>query len=561
MKTQILNNDISQKILSILTSHFGELPADQVLAGGSIASAYFEAMDYGIKPRYKDLDIFIPHDDDISPDTFITRKPSSDTRAIEFSPSLSEANFSAIPKGSYSITSSIDTGNLNYITIKVYNDKDSAHQVARMVIDSFDLNCTQIAAYKNVHGFTVLVSEEFLTFCEEKVIKPINLYTGAHTLVRLCEKSQFMGLDVDQHSVNKLIDSLHIAHIHAEAHTENGEDPYLAGWLMADPYRERAAAMIEKHNLAVRINTINIEKNGELFSLHQLQSLRPTQHLEKLVGYIHLSESYRRDELNGRLQYLLNNDPENLPVTKNDIVANLCFAYGVTLNKSWSRETVRLMEHHLEDNHALYFEIEEFIKNYKDIDIAMKAYDYLDRLTDKEQWIKDVFITSYRDDSEIGKWALLENAHREPDTYESHFINHCESLLLGHVSKARNSILSALLPDGFSVASPSETVELVKKEPKILEHLRELRTGQIVTDLDTQATLILTLYSSTKVNTKTKATIQDIGCLDDSINGTPAQKRKLIKKVIKSASLLLNNRVVAENPNEYQCDPSWEVPF
>ncbi|MGR5347324.1 hypothetical protein [Vibrio mediterranei] len=310
---KIINEEVLiGRVKAILTREFGELPTEGVIAGGAVASAIFEANNLCIQTRYKDLDVFVPHtsEEDLG---FITTKMTPEFSLCDHSSSFIEANFMPIPKGVYSILSCKETGKLNQINIRVDEQSKEAPMLAQTVVNGFDLNCTQAALYHNGFSFCLYYTNEFKEFVETLVIKPVNLFTGGHTLIRMLEKSEYLGVPFCENGKRDLLDSIELSYrcaCDAENIRDDGER-FMSGWLMAKDYVRRTMAMNAKYDLGLSIHEVSIRRKDKSFNLSQLRYKKASRRVEQLLEISKTVSNYNRQWFNGLLTILSSMQPSH----------------------------------------------------------------------------------------------------------------------------------------------------------------------------------------------------------------------------------------------------------
>ncbi|MGF1884506.1 hypothetical protein, partial [Vibrio splendidus] len=181
---QILNTSgFALKVLDVLVREFGELPDFGCLAGGAVASAVFECLGLPIKPRYADLDVFFRdihsnrvvgklHEEKIMSLIKAEMSRSGVTSVGQvmspcgsLSGRMETASSQMVNKGAYQIQDSFKVGKYNLISYRL-NDSDSG-DLSKVVVDGFDLNCTQVA----IRNTTLTFTTDFIDFLYSMTIK------------------------------------------------------------------------------------------------------------------------------------------------------------------------------------------------------------------------------------------------------------------------------------------------------------------------------------------------------------------------------------------------------
>jgi hypothetical protein len=93
-------------------------------------------------------------------------------------------------------------GLLQKIYVK-YDDSQTYLKEARILIESFDINCTQ-SAYEWKTGF-IFVTEEFITFLKTKQIELLPTYHTLHSLLRGLKKRDELGAYFDVSKAKSLV--------------------------------------------------------------------------------------------------------------------------------------------------------------------------------------------------------------------------------------------------------------------------------------------------------------------------------------------------------------------
>lgn len=188
--------NITEKALSSLEEEFGKLPSNGFLAGGALANRIFEMVS-GRKMPINDIDIF-----HFNPELLDIEQAHQNGYIIEdkkcFHAEVKE-NFDETNYGDYIhhlkttkgyIVNEVKReGLLNEIFLK------SSHLEPLLILESFDLNCTQI-------GYDLSTKKVYYTaaweeFLDHQKIQITSLHTPSHTLLRLFKKADEFGISVE----------------------------------------------------------------------------------------------------------------------------------------------------------------------------------------------------------------------------------------------------------------------------------------------------------------------------------------------------------------------------
>jgi hypothetical protein len=175
---------LARKALTIIKLKYG-LPKSGFVAGGSIANLMWELVS-GNKAVVNDIDVFLyemetPTPEKVNDDPFICSKPHT-IKKIETSyfESYRQMSSGYSLKDSYTIKESSNNGKFNFVK---YESKNSSPE---LIINSFDINCTQIGYSIDEDKF--YYKDSFVDFLKSGVLKITNLNTPAHTTIRIVKK-------------------------------------------------------------------------------------------------------------------------------------------------------------------------------------------------------------------------------------------------------------------------------------------------------------------------------------------------------------------------------------
>jgi len=169
------------------------LPKEGLLAGGSLANLAWEKIS-GKKAIINDIDIFLfkPNSDLKYYTIFQTQKNLVETyQGLQVS--LSQ-------RTKYSVIKSTQEDIFNII--EYYCDDNNP----QTIIDSFDLNCCQVA-YK-IEEDKFYWTEGFTKFITDGKLEVVNLNTPCHSAIRLAKKSDELGVELPKDELVLLHDSL-----------------------------------------------------------------------------------------------------------------------------------------------------------------------------------------------------------------------------------------------------------------------------------------------------------------------------------------------------------------
>lgn len=165
---------LARKALTIIKIKYG-MPRRGFIAGGSIANIMWELVSNN-KSVINDIDIFVYGIPTEKTDSGFTVK-EVETSYFE---SYHQMSSGSSLKDSYTIKESINTGLFNEIK---YESKNSS---PKLIIDSFDINCTQIGYSIDEDKF--YWTDSFVDFLKNGELKITNLSTPAHTVIRVVKK-------------------------------------------------------------------------------------------------------------------------------------------------------------------------------------------------------------------------------------------------------------------------------------------------------------------------------------------------------------------------------------
>jgi len=172
------------------------LPQSGFIAGGAIANIIWEQVS-GNKAIVNDIDVFLFDG--------ILEKLVQDKSQTLFEHSIKEdiwyedyngIAFMTKEKDFYCITESTKDGMFNYIKYK------SNSPEPRIVIDSFDINCTAIGY--SIDDDKFYWTEEFENFIKTGVLRVTNVKTPSHTVLRIIKKADELNATLTDFELNIL---------------------------------------------------------------------------------------------------------------------------------------------------------------------------------------------------------------------------------------------------------------------------------------------------------------------------------------------------------------------
>lgn len=239
---ELLADPITPKlILKYLESETGApIPDRGILAGQSVASAFYKLAGLPINSIVNDLDIFIPDDENFKE---VSKAVNLDIP--DYSPVKGNTNFSSLvsfyqvtgrefnpydgvsnilKKDLYQIVKSYEAGHFNIVPVDFlrgayYRHKQDGHYDSLLncplffepvlsinrgvpatrsqtdiaiVISAFDLNCVRIGI--DLETGALMYTNQFLDFCVTRELKIIRLNTPVQTLIRFIVKKEKLGV-------------------------------------------------------------------------------------------------------------------------------------------------------------------------------------------------------------------------------------------------------------------------------------------------------------------------------------------------------------------------------
>lgn len=201
------------KIINYLKENANHaLPKEGVIAGQSVAEAYFRIMNIPIYSRIKDIDIFVAKNHNYKDKTFISFEKLS--YAISYKGTTQELKVTQaqrnnyndengrlefydmnLPfervnniKSTYNIKNVFELDNLNIIEIDTISRKGDT-TFLQNTIESFDINCIKIGLC--IKSKTLYISNDFKDFLKTKQAQIVSYKNPIKTFTRLVEKKSY----------------------------------------------------------------------------------------------------------------------------------------------------------------------------------------------------------------------------------------------------------------------------------------------------------------------------------------------------------------------------------
>jgi len=183
------------------------LPQSGFIAGGSIANLIWEEVS-GNKAVINDIDVFLFDGilEKLVQDKSQTLYEHSTKEDIWYE-DYNGIAFMTKEKDFYCITESTKDGMFNYIKYQ------SNSQEPRVVIDSFDINCTAVGY--SIDNDEYYWTDEFEKFLETGILRITNVKTPSHTVLRLIKKADELNATLTDFELNilqyALSDNVHLS--------------------------------------------------------------------------------------------------------------------------------------------------------------------------------------------------------------------------------------------------------------------------------------------------------------------------------------------------------------
>lgn len=206
-----------------------ELPKNGILAGQSVASMIYKYLKLDLNPVINDLDIFFVFNNYHVPGNNDFSVVSNEVKNYFYEQqSLKNSNLCGINElfvfndyGQLKINTGKKYNILGTTTFKLINKVFITNESATAsysrdsliydIIDSFDINCTQVAI--DLRSKKLYFTEAFILFLSTKQMEIIKYNTPVHSLIRLLRKNKeigsFINLEEEKMLVGNMISSNH----------------------------------------------------------------------------------------------------------------------------------------------------------------------------------------------------------------------------------------------------------------------------------------------------------------------------------------------------------------
>ena len=311
---------LGRQAIDIINSRYG-LPKSGFIAGGSIGNLLWEIVS-GNKAIINDIDVFLHEEikNQKSENIFVYDK--LDTKYYE---SYRQVSSCVYTTDSYSIIESINDGIFNYVK---YESKNTSN---KLIIESFDINCTRIGY--SIDEDKLYWEKDFEEFLNTGKLKISNLNTPAHTAIRMVQK---------KNDLNAILDDFELSICqYAIVNFQQFFDIHKIR------FKQRYADMYNKHESYL----------GRFFKLKNDEELQDT-----------LSKNGIFDKI-----YYLFSDKVNIPIDKNDILVKTSSDFLFYMRHIYNNNELKVIWGKL---YYLYFGID-----YIDTDINIEEIDFLSEIT------------------------------------------------------------------------------------------------------------------------------------------------------------------------------------
>jgi hypothetical protein len=174
---------IAAKALTILKLKYG-LPQTGFVAGGCLSNIMWEIVS-GNKAVINDIDVFLLQETQNNDKIFEFKEVD-----INYLNAYGQITSSVDIKKSYTINESKSSGIFN--EVKYSSDNNSP----QIIIESFDINCTQIGYHIDDNKF--YWTSDFEEFLKTGELKIVNLNTPAHTAIRIIKKKYELNAKLNE---------------------------------------------------------------------------------------------------------------------------------------------------------------------------------------------------------------------------------------------------------------------------------------------------------------------------------------------------------------------------
>lgn len=199
-------DNLEEKIIIFLENNLGyKLPKNGVIAGQSVAEAFFRVLNKDIKTKIKDVDLFANDykglNDFYNKEDKINKYKIINNNQIKLTnKNLSYGMINTVIDSRFTILNVMEKNKLNIIiTEKIENDE----AYLESVIESFDINAVQIGI--DLKTKKMYKTKYFDEFVKNKILKIVNFSTIAPSLCRIIEKHKnFENINIDLEKEIKL---------------------------------------------------------------------------------------------------------------------------------------------------------------------------------------------------------------------------------------------------------------------------------------------------------------------------------------------------------------------
>jgi hypothetical protein len=184
---------IARKALTILKLKW-EIPKFGFLAGGSIGNIMWEIIS-GNKAVVNDIDIFLYQGKTDKNKSTEKKFEIKKFESVFFEDYQQLSSYTRVSE-SFLILESVKEGILNFVKY------ESINHSPKIIIDSFDINCTQIGY--SIEEDKFYWTEDFTEFLKTGELKITNLNTPAHSAIRIIKKKKDLNAKLDDSEIEIL---------------------------------------------------------------------------------------------------------------------------------------------------------------------------------------------------------------------------------------------------------------------------------------------------------------------------------------------------------------------
>ncbi len=174
------------------------LPKSGFVAGGSLANLIWEEVS-GNKAIVNDIDIFLlqdiidEKDYQIDKDNYLYQYNDANVNVFETYTGIA---YHTVTKQYYSILNSEKDDIFNYIRYV------SNVSTPKIILESFDINCTQVGY--SIEEDKFYWTDDFVKFLETKELKVVNINTPSHTAIRIVKKKEELNANLSNYELDVL---------------------------------------------------------------------------------------------------------------------------------------------------------------------------------------------------------------------------------------------------------------------------------------------------------------------------------------------------------------------